>query len=267
MHKNRIIKRCGEMSEGNGQNGNRGGRLTHVLPFIGSIPVIRKRGPKGINPQRNMLGGRPKPRVKLDIPHLLEVHGDPDASSRTRHGAYQQIVNAGKDPSTREETISALRDAVKHGNDTAALALGSIVAVEAIDDLREVVRSRDSYRLPQRRKAATALGHLGEASAPAIQDLIDSFSDYSVAVSGAEALAMMGKVAVPALVKELKEGDHKVFAAYALGKMGAPAREALPELEKRTKWLWEWNGKVREAVREAIDEIKKDIILNPERRL
>ena|GEM_PF-2256793 len=253
------------MSKDNGQN-RKGGCIG--LPFTGSIPVVRIIDSKGMNPQGNMLGGKPKPKVKPDIPYLLEVHGDLDAGPRTRENVYRQIISAGKDPSTREETIAALRDAVKHGNDTAALALGSIGAVEAIDDLREVVRSRDSYRLSQRRKAATALGHLGGAAAPAIQDLIDSFSDFSVANSGAEALAMMGKVAVPALVKELKKGDHKLIAAQTLGKMGARARSALPELEKKAGIIWRiWDKRVHEAAREAVEEIQKDIILNPERGL
>jgi HEAT repeat protein len=75
------------------------------------------------------------------------------------------------------------------------------------------------------------------------------------------ALGRMGaeaKQSVPQLVKLLKEGDvqGRWSAAAALGQMGAAAEEAMPTLKEA---LQDENGDVRDAAAKALERIERAV--------
>ena len=214
---------------------------------------------QGLNPKQN-----PRKCVRW----LLDIVDDPDANSNSRRSAFNEIISIGREFSIREEVVSELMDDVEKGhNCKAALALGHLKAVEAIDVLRGALQYDHDITLNLPKNAATALeqiiGSIGEKGEDAMLELVKMFSDEWLAGWAADALAKTGEKAVPFLVKELSEGK-KLLAAKALGKMGRKAQSAFPALEKRTKWWREWDGDVRKAAREAIENIQKDIIMNSE---
>jgi len=84
-----------------------------------------------------------------------------------------------------------------------------------------------------RQQAALALAKLGPKAAPAIDKLVACLKGWG---SGAPvALAKIGLAAVPALTKALGAGSASVRgnAAEALGRIGPPARPAVPKLIER----------------------------------
>ncbi len=86
-----------------------------------------------------------------------------------------------------------------------------------------------------RRKAAYTLGRIAPEPKAVVQHLIKALADKETAVSQAAAnsLPKFGKAAVPALVKALKkDGPSKKYAAQSLGKIGAEAKEAIPDLKE-----------------------------------
>lgn len=62
-------------------------------------------------------------------------------------------------------------------------------------------------------------------------------SDKDVRAAAGEALVRRGPRAVPALVRRLGGSDHEAatVAAYNLGRIGPPARDALPELKRQLR--------------------------------
>lgn len=83
--------------------------------------------------------------------------------------------------------------------------------------------------------AAQALGEIGPSAAAAIPALIAALHDRSEAVrdTGApEALGKIGPAAIPALLVALRDADAfvRAGAVRALGRMGPPAKTAVPRL-------------------------------------
>jgi HEAT repeat protein len=73
--------------------------------------------------------------------------------------------------------------------------------------------------------AAIALGRMGPATAAAVPNLIGLFEDKDedVAVAVTIALRRIGKPAVPALIRALRDKDTRFHAAGTLRRIGAPA--------------------------------------------
>lgn len=80
--------------------------------------------------------------------------------------------------------------------------------------------------------AARALGKIGRAAAIAIEPLSESLHREAISLTAGEALAGIGPAAVPALRQALRESmdSISVVAARALGRIGAPASAAIPDL-------------------------------------
>jgi HEAT repeat protein len=85
--------------------------------------------------------------------------------------------------------------------------------------------------------ATHALAHLEDVDGLVISDLMDALRRTRSAEPAAEALAKMGKKAVPALVEGLtsRRADVRRWCCYALGKISGGAKEAIPALEKLVK--------------------------------
>jgi internalin A len=97
-------------------------------------------------------------------------------------------------------------------------------------------------------RAAKALGQLGPDAEPAIGELAEAlnnkiksgdmdFEDYMLSGSAADALANIGRPAVPALTKALQNEDHNVrhSAVDAINQIGPDAASAAADLERLLK--------------------------------
>lgn len=90
--------------------------------------------------------------------------------------------------------------------------------------------------------AAWALGELGPKARDAVPDLLEALKDRSIANLAQYALARIGKPAIPALVKLMKDEDNAMrdpadlhsqlcsHAFYALREMGPEAKAVIPDL-------------------------------------
>ena len=144
-----------------------------------------------------------------------------------------------------------------HGPDGDAISYPGVVPVVGVErrlDEAEIVRTvsalallrmgekgvkklrfgLDSSRKEVVAAATHALAHLTDVDGLVIEDLMDALRRTRSAAPAAEALAKMGKKAVPALVEGLSSKRERVrtWCCYALGKMSADAKEAVPALEK-----------------------------------
>lgn len=126
----------------------------------------------------------------------------------------------------------------------------------AVPALVETLRSQEP-RL--RATAATTLWGMGPKARAAVPALAAALSDqdHEVRVAAAMALENMdpgdAKEAIPALIRALKDREGRVrqWAAKALGKIGPPAREAIPALNEAARF-----DPVRPAAEEAIRQIQ-----------
>jgi len=111
---------------------------------------------------------------------------------------------------------------------------------------------------PARAAAASALGRLGAAAAPAISALVDALRDSqdSARAAAAEALGRLGdQRAIPALVQSLRDpsADVRGRSAGALGEIGGPAAVAIPKL---LETLHDPESLVRATAVEALGRIR-----------
>ncbi len=133
-----------------------------------------------------------------------------------------------------------------------AVASGASAAAGGADRVAQL-RSED---LATRLEAANALGALGPQAADAARPLADLLSDpyWDVRMAAAEALAAVGRPAVPALVRKLQGDDYwaTTWAARALGRMGGRAPEAIPAL---VELLSDPSRDIRAAAMQALERI------------
>ena len=117
----------------------------------------------------------------------------------------------------------------------------------------------DNYAV--RREAAFALGQLGPMAKGAIPSLTKALTEEqskdgrpAAGWAISEALARIGGDAIPELIQLLRHRDAtvRVWAVYALGKMGSGAEGALPQIVELNK---DKSKAVRERAREAIERI------------
>jgi len=128
--------------------------------------------------------------------------------------------------------------------------------LKAKKDVKGFIKALDIYYPGVEERAAEALREIGE---PAVEPLIKALgdSDEYVRKKAAEALGKIGDArAVKPLIKALGDSDMGVRenAAWALGEIGdARAVDALSELVVHDK-----NKYVREAARDALRKLKPD---------
>ncbi len=128
---------------------------------------------------------------------------------------------------------------------------------ELVPLYRDVLKSDDNPAV--RRIAAYRLEKIGRAAAPAATDLAEALEDNSEEVRKAarDALAAIGEPAVAPLISKLESENAaaRYQAIFALGKLGATARPALPSLKKRLEDKDERVGELASAVVKYIESL------------
>ena len=185
------------------------------------------------------------PVAKSATPELVRLVKDADWSVYVRGAAMEALARIGSADSKAVATIvSMLTYAGDEGVSLSdrlflrrfaadAVAIIGPDAYVAIPSLRVCLRYNDSEL---RRRSVLALGAMRGKGRDGIAPLVDALvRDDSPAVRDAagDALAMLGPLALPELRKLMKldDADAKARAALSLGKIGPPAKEALPELD------------------------------------
>ena len=94
-----------------------------------------------------------------------------------------------------------------------------------------VYRDKSSTEI-QRRQALMALEGFGPEAKAAVPDLVDALHHLQFWSEAFDALVRIGSPSVPALCDMLNDpdGDARECAALTLGRIGAPARAAVPSL-------------------------------------
>lgn len=200
------------------------------------------------------------PPAKDAVPGLVRALAESPPAVRSSIAIALGRIGAGA-----KDAVPTLVTLLRTGKDTAQLmpllmAIGGIGpdAKDAVAPVAGLTRSRDATI---RRSAAIVLGQIGIGSADAAAALIAAAKDRDASIREA-ALFALGEIGVdsPIALKALAAGlkDHEVdnrrLAARALGGFGAKATPVLPELKAA---LADPSGLVREAAREAIEQIAK----------
>ena len=188
------------------------------------------------------------------VPALSAALQDDDAAVRS--AAALAISRIGPEAAAAvANLISLLEDQDPITRQRALIALYSIgpAAEPAMEALKEALKDN---ALDNSSHAADALGRIGE---PAIPALIEAMSHTNArtrgrAVLGLRSLGSKARKAVPDLAAALQgphdpDGGVPNYAAWALGEMGADAKEALPALrqslkESREALLFQFNAAV-----------------------
>src|SRR5258707_4627680 len=111
-----------------------------------------------------------------------------------------------------------------------------------------------------RRNSVKALGQFAEKAEGVIPNLMEAMKEPALRDTAAEALATIGKPAIPALIQGVYgfNAQTRLGAVKALGKIGPEAREALEALNNlyyRSKK--EMNAELEEEADKAIQRVRK----------
>jgi HEAT repeat protein len=133
-----------------------------------------------------------------------------------------------------DEAVGDLYEALKDKKETVRIVSALALLRMGEKGVRKLRFGLDSSRKEVVEAATRALAHLDDVDGLVIEDLMDALRRTRSAAPAAEALAKMGKRAVPALVEGLssKSEQVRIWCCYALGKMSAGAKDAVPALEK-----------------------------------
>jgi HEAT repeat protein len=162
------------------------------------------------------------------------------------------------DSATRSRFLEDLSGALEEGISGAAFAIGEIKTKELIPSLRTTLRTSADLHIKQ--SVMVALGKFGEDASPAIPEIEENMRAPFLAETAANSLSRIGWLAVEALRRGLYTCNDRLPVIRALGKMGAHARPALPDLQHVAAWwrVWE-DGRCRIAAHEAIGRIENGI--------
>ncbi|MFA4974357.1 MAG: HEAT repeat domain-containing protein [bacterium] len=187
--------------------------------------------------------GRMGKEAHAAIPDLIKAMKHEDLSVReeaayalAQIGTKESLVELSRQ--NTDEAVAAFLSLLESETPgvrrAAALLLGNMGAIEAIEPLREIVKNKDE-NVDLRKISIEALGKLGDRkSLPAFRSLL---SEKDFAVSAAKALGSLGanaKRAVPDLIQALKGDDLelKIVATWALGRIGVKAKAAFAAVEE-----------------------------------
>jgi HEAT repeat protein len=163
--------------------------------------------------------------LRRRLPNLITaLHND---SPATRRAAAAALGSLGpKAAPAIRDLIGALQDPDEDVRKYAAGALSQI-GPESVPALLEALKDRKSAPL-----AAAALGEIRPPSEATFQSLLDLLrsQDADQRLAAQLTLVRFGAASVPVLTKALGEKGVRNDAALALGRIGAPARDAIPEL-------------------------------------
>jgi HEAT repeat protein len=234
------------------------GKDAKALPAL--VETLQDKAPSSRSYAATTLGYVMRQEAKPAVPALIQALWDEDTGVRA--GAAEALGRIGP---PAQAAIPALLTALKtpgeedHIYSSTAEALGRLgpAAKSAIPALREKLKHPDSY---VRINAAKALWHIDQDRA-GIGVARAGLEDRRgrVRVYAAEALWFMEKhpQAIPTLVEVLGEdrpdaGVERYMAARALGRIGPPAKAAVPGLLQA---LSDVNPDVRETAAEALEAI------------
>jgi HEAT repeat protein len=186
-------------------------------PYGQMLAPLRQEGERRLNSLQDDLRRR--------LPNLIAaLHND---SPATRRAAAAGLARLGpKAASAIADLIGALQDP---DEDVRKYAAGALIQIgpESVPALLEALKDRKSAPL-----AAAALGEFrppSEATLRALTELLHS-RDGDQRLAAQLALVRFGAASVPVLKKALAEKGVRNDAALALGRIGAPAREVVPDL-------------------------------------
>jgi HEAT repeat protein len=196
-------------------------------------------------------------RVGLNLINDVLKSGD----TATKAAAMTALGNLGKEAPTA--AINTVKDALQEeGLQTAALECLIKLAPNnkaALTPLVELVKEDGESA----EAAAKAIGELGSAALPVVNDLIRQMDTSGNVVTPADRervdkfaklVAKIGRAAVPALRKGLqRQGTIRWGCAKALGEIGPPAKDALRDLQIVA--ATEINRFIRDDVEDAISRI------------
>lgn len=158
------------------------------------------------------------------------------ADARTRQAAAALLLEQGAkaaevEPAVERRLGEALSDAdvtVRQRAYDALVKVGGGPAA-AVPGLSEAIQGRD---LGVRTHALALLKGTGQAAAPAAPALVGCLGEPKLRAEATEVLALIGKPAVPELVKAVESGEPaaRQGAVQALGRLGAEAADAVPAL-------------------------------------
>jgi len=172
---------------------------------------------------------RPERQIRDLAAEALASIGDPAIEAIT-------LALRDRDPRVRGGAARALQLMGNRGSPAIAALIAMLADPEPPDDSRpaESDDSEEGSNSPQPRPSAyqAALVAIGRASVPALLQQLES-TDHSARVRAVRTIAFLreqGKAAVPRLIALLGHPDIRVEAAWALGRIGTPARAAVPML-------------------------------------
>jgi len=214
-----------------------------ILPLVSvlndSSPLIREQAAQSLTKFRSAA-----------VPKLAAAFGEPDTQRKVyATGVLGKIGGKKAIP----PLIKALGDVDPDVRCAAAGAL-TVIGGDAVSLLIRNLNGKDAKARPL---AAAALGRIGDARAA--EPLVALFSSDSRVIrdAAAGAVVALGKDAVPAVIKALRQSSRtsRIYAASVLGFLGG--REALAALNKAEN---DPDSEIRATVREAqkrLNELKK----------
>ena len=189
-----------------------------------------------------------------------------DESLRVREAAERALRDMGSDASSAvPRLLEALRDGSRDQREAAASVLGSVSTADDRELNALVSTSVADRELSVRLAARGSLVRLARTS----PEIFDRFVEVAGMPGPAErraaiidTLGRLGEVAAPAvpnLLIALREGTEQVRegAAAALGRIGAPASDALLPLRRAASW--DRSQRVRDAATRGIKGIRRSI--------
>jgi len=188
---------------------------------VTTLPSIRRNIPRAL--------GRIGEPARPAVPALLAVLDDPDQTVAT--GAAIALWRIEKHPRAMPAILDMLKQPAGPAPFLAAKALGEMedVPVETVAPSLTA-----ALRHPQgdvRRAAARSLGQIGAPTLPAVRAALAN-SDVATRSAALSALVWFGELGIPDFSAALADTEPTIRrqAAAALGRIGAPAKDALGKL-------------------------------------
>ncbi|MCK6510681.1 HEAT repeat domain-containing protein [Myxococcota bacterium] len=185
-----------------------------------SPPTSDKRSPSPTTPIASL---PPKPPLRPFVP-LIVPPTPPSSPSALEPTSLPSIVTSSSDPNVRSPTSPKVRASTTKSNP--AFAHEKPIPAHLLEDLKP------DYGIGVRIHALRALGEIPTQRSRWL--LYQHIQEPNLAIKAAasDALASMGALAVDTLAQAMKLKDPITcrFAAYAIGKIGVPARRILPLL-------------------------------------
>jgi HEAT repeat protein len=218
-----------------------------------AVEVLARLGPDGLPPLIAELGkpdsgsrwlvahrlGLMGPAAATAAPALHDLLGDEDPGIRLTAAEALARVDPSRGAEAAAVYARALRDEVKPGPRWRLLSRLEELGPTAATALPELTAALRGENVQERRRAASALGEVGEKRAAEVLSTALGDPDPWVRITAAKGLLRTGwrREALAGLARELDRDDDHVreVAATALGEVGPGAAFALPRLRARLR--------------------------------